>query len=1070
MKPRLEHLADDVLFRLAEGAEAGMHAAHLAECRECRERLEGVRAMANELRRLRLPAERDGAEECPDPLQWALLVTGDADDRRDTMLAHAARCGHCAALLRAASDEDAPESSAKVVPLPRPRAAWRLWGAIAAGVALLSLPLWYRLLRPDPQALLAKAYTEARPFLPRIPGAMHAPLAQVRAGEPALQRPALIKAAAVLSDRAGDERYLLWKGAYELLTLRTGDAIQTLRQAQGIAGDEAALLLGAALYHRGTSTGRREDLLEALEVQAAAAKKETAGLEARFNLALTYEALQMNTQALAAWRDYVKRDGASAWGAEARRRLEALEELLRQRQGLEGSLRADPAGFLKAGGTPELTLPAFWMDWYVADGNANQAARLLARRMREEHGDAMVADVLASPYLQSAANKLAAAMRANREGGREAKVRAARLAAAAESEAAQSGNRALALRARAEKLYALHLDYRAAECLHEARAVAHRLETTAYPWMRAQVKLEMANCLAMENDYGAAIAAAAGAQRVAANARLPELDMRAAGLESGFRVQAGDLSGIYRKDGDFLARFWRAPFAPNRAQQFFSNAVRGAEALGFDRAAYELAKARLQAMAGSGPSLLQARGHAQLALLAAKVGDPQEALRQMDQASRQFAELAGGEGAMRRDAEVDLVQARTMLRIAEPGANALALLEGVMESPPTADAALRAGALAATLAPGAAGGYLDRAIAHHRTRLAGLHGWARKQAMDQGAGLYRWKAALLVEQNRWSEALDTWLGRNGNKAQWNGETIVFLTLGDSVARWRQRGQALEWQRLPARAPQLRQMVAGLRRMAADSSSLTADIDTMAARLRKELFSGWTGNHKLRIVADETFDGLPWILLAGTETGLSVERTLRFRPDDGVQLRAATVLAPAAGEDFTALYPTMPDALAESAEVAARFAHARVYRGGEATAAAIEAWGNVLHYSGHASPAGLVLAGKDGFALLGTGQVAEKDWSNTGLVCLSACATGLSERANRGSQSPAEAFLAAGANAAVASLWNVDAAATRELMRIFYARLQAGDALSDALRNAAISVKEKPAFRHPYYWAGFQAFY
>lgn len=1067
----VDHLADDVLFRLSQGLDDAGAPEHLSVCAQCRERLEGLRAMQEELMKLSLPPEEGEAADCPPPLAWALLVTQGLEAERDKMLAHAAQCGRCAALLRAAHEEDEPEA-APVIPMPAPatvrrRPVWHWWSAAAAVLALLFVPAWYWLLRDDPATLMAKAYTEARPFLPRVPGALHAPLAQVRAGDPALNRPSLIRAAGLLTSHRNDQRYTVWKGAYELLTLRTDDAIETLRQARSSSSDgQAALLLAVALYQRGTANSRREDLLEALDLQAAAMRNANPPLEAGFNLALTYEALDMKEQAVNAWREYLRRDAASPWSAEARQRLNVLEEQLKNRQGAQHRLRADPAGFLRDGGTPELLLPAAWMEWYPAQ--KQDLLRLLASRMTEEHGDSLLAGVLAAPFSPVAAGLLSDAIRANRSGARESILQGERFAEQAVREALRAGNEALALRARAEYLYALHLEYRSQPCLREARQLAADLEQTRYAWLKAQVRLESANCLAMTNEYGAAIQAAADARAAAVHARLPELEMRAAGLESGFRVQAGDLSGVLSADGELLSRYWTAPFVPNRAQQFFSNAVRGAEALGFDQAAYEMARARFEAMAHLGTSPLQARGRAHLALLAAKVGNSAEAQRQMQDSISLFAELGNTAGAMRRDAEVDLVHARFLLRIPEPGENAVASLQGVIESPPTADSALRASALAASMRPAESGAYVDRAVEHHQTRLKDLRGWARHQAIEQSSPLYRWKAALLVGENRWQEALAAWLKRSGRTTA-PANAMVFLTTGEGVARWWIRGQDVSWRQLSLREPELRRSVAALRRLAADPASSPQAIEQLALRLRNDLLEGWSGHGVLRVAADEAFDGLPWMLLSG-EGSVSLERSLRFQPDAPVALRGVTALAPAASARFAALYPHLPDAIAESGEVMAKFGEARLFRGHDATPAVMRPWGNALHFSGHASPAGLVLAGEDGFTLYGAADVARTDWSGMDLVCLSACSTGVRGRVNRGSQSMADAFLAGGAGAAIASLWNVDAAATRALMRLLYERLDAGDAAADALRHAALSVKENPAFRHPYYWAAFQTYY
>lgn len=91
-----------------------------------------------------------------------------------------------------------------------------------------------------------------------------------------------------------------------------------------------------------------------------------------------------------------------------------------------------------------------------------------------------------------------------------------------------------------------------------------------------------------------------------------------------------------------------------------------------------------------------------------------------------------------------------------------------------------------------------------------------------------------------------------------------------------------------------------------------------------------------------------------------------------------------------------------------------------------------------------------------------------LVVLSACNTGLGEDIEgEGLVGLTRAFLYAGSKSVVASLWNVDDAATAELMHHFYeAMLKDGRPPSAALRSAKEAMRRQKRWRQPYYWAGF----
>lgn len=91
-----------------------------------------------------------------------------------------------------------------------------------------------------------------------------------------------------------------------------------------------------------------------------------------------------------------------------------------------------------------------------------------------------------------------------------------------------------------------------------------------------------------------------------------------------------------------------------------------------------------------------------------------------------------------------------------------------------------------------------------------------------------------------------------------------------------------------------------------------------------------------------------------------------------------------------------------------------------------------------------------------------------LVVLSACRTGLGKDVRgEGLIGLTRGFMYAGAASVVASLWKVDDEATAELMKYFYANmLQRGMTPAAALRAAQNSIRQKPQWNSPYYWAAF----
>lgn len=129
--------------------------------------------------------------------------------------------------------------------------------------------------------------------------------------------------------------------------------------------------------------------------------------------------------------------------------------------------------------------------------------------------------------------------------------------------------------------------------------------------------------------------------------------------------------------------------------------------------------------------------------------------------------------------------------------------------------------------------------------------------------------------------------------------------------------------------------------------------------------------------------------------------------------------------------------------------------------------------------GLILAGA-GKAISGTGsadmtsndngiltayEAMNLNLEGTALVVLSACETGLGDvKAGEGVYGLQRAFLVAGADALVMSLWKVDDAATQMLMTSFYTNLIKLGNRQRAFKQAQLQLMAK--YKEPYYWGAF----
>jgi CHAT domain-containing protein len=129
--------------------------------------------------------------------------------------------------------------------------------------------------------------------------------------------------------------------------------------------------------------------------------------------------------------------------------------------------------------------------------------------------------------------------------------------------------------------------------------------------------------------------------------------------------------------------------------------------------------------------------------------------------------------------------------------------------------------------------------------------------------------------------------------------------------------------------------------------------------------------------------------------------------------------------------------------------------------------------------GLILAGA-GNAISGTGKADMTSNDNgiltayeamnlnlegTELVVLSACETGLGDvKSGEGVYGLQRAFLVAGADALIMSLWKVDDAATQQLMTNFYTNWLKTGNKQRAFKQAQLQLMTK--YKEPYYWGAF----
>ncbi len=145
-------------------------------------------------------------------------------------------------------------------------------------------------------------------------------------------------------------------------------------------------------------------------------------------------------------------------------------------------------------------------------------------------------------------------------------------------------------------------------------------------------------------------------------------------------------------------------------------------------------------------------------------------------------------------------------------------------------------------------------------------------------------------------------------------------------------------------------------------------------------------------------------------------------------------------------------------------HGRSSAGGVESDASFE---NPLLRSGLAlAGANLNHAGVDN-GILTALEASDLNLWGTKLVTLSACDTGVGVIHNgEGVYGLRRAFLLAGAESVVMSLWPVSDYATREMMTSYYKGLKKGMGRAEALRQTKLALLKRKDRQHPFYWASF----
>jgi CHAT domain-containing protein len=306
--------------------------------------------------------------------------------------------------------------------------------------------------------------------------------------------------------------------------------------------------------------------------------------------------------------------------------------------------------------------------------------------------------------------------------------------------------------------------------------------------------------------------------------------------------------------------------------------------------------------------------------------------------------------------------------------------------------------------------------------------------------------------------------------------------------------------LPGIAADIDRRVSIFRQLCADPTSSPQDLATIGAALDRDLIQPFAAAidpaAAIQIDPDSALAWTPFAAIphAGGYLGLQHRLSLlpagwtahpphpvgdKSAPDaDTLPANSRMLLV---RQSKSATSAVIPDGYDETQELARRFSQSHLVdatlnrSGTDLTSNAgpafktLLATSDIVHYTGHGLDE---VPGPAPEPTTTFTSIAPNSLLRCRLAVLAACHTLGSHSGKRDAvaddvPSFARLFFKAGARRVLATEWDVDSAATQQLMVAFYTELANHQPFTEALRRAQSSTRSNPRFAHPYYWAAFQ---
>jgi CHAT domain-containing protein len=895
------------------------------------------------------------------------------------------------------------------------------------------------------------------------------------------------------------------KGRVRVLEGLEDEAIALFHQAAYLYPKEACTAFGAGLAYasRAARENRAADSAHAVEEFLKAAEM-GGGAAAYYDAAVALERIPAPNAALKVWRKVLSTEPAGPWNSRIREGIARCERIPEERrQRVDAALAGDPSPAPR--GSLDLLQTQALIVWLKEPARYRAELATLAGRLREIRRDPWLADLVGGLPAGEAAVLLSEAAAANRDARYEA---AARMAGASFKRFSGSGSAAGRIASAIELAQAESRVSGPAACLDAMRGIRREAADRSFRWLELRAWLQEINCKTRGRDMEVM------RERMAAATASPDwgyegLALRAQAVLADPFFSLNSPSQVWQNARGLLGEYWRGVYPQPVGVTYYASLALASDTAGESRLAEALIGEAISVLEDHPNRSLRADLWADLADAESRRERYREAAEYYDRSSAaspdpsRAGRLSALADVARASAELQAGRRTPAIELTRksPAGEAfpysgfgyydrlrlLPILGGALLDIGRQDEALR---------------HFETAVGECRNRLNGVRERGQRQALlRESEDSWRGLARAKLQAGDVSGALETWQEfRSGRDPEQRPLVypagtawLSYAVLRDEVAIW-----AADWrgvERHSIRRAGLEERIERLAALLSDPRSPMDAISPLTRELEQVLIEPAAAKiaqaEALVIDADRWIASTPWAALEDSAGRRLIDRHALIQSHGWREAArgfgrgptrltpALAVADPALGRGAEKRFPPLVDARAEADALRGQLPQTRVLTGAEAQPGEVlRALPKVrlFHFAGHGTSEGgmgaLLLAPESEGAdsRLTAQHISALDLSSLDLVVLNACSSGAGESGGvLDLESLVRAFLEAGARAVVSAGWNIASRPAAVLMEEYYSRLRGGASAAEALRAAALSIRNRPPTAHPYYWAAFQVY-